>query len=133
MKFEVTYAATPAELWRALTDPDELAAWLMPNDFALRLGHKFTFRTRPAPGFDGIVKCEVLEIEPERRLVYSWNGGGHATIVAWSLEPAGVATRLTLEHLGFKGPAALVPRIVLGLGWGRMLRAGMKGRFRRLS
>jgi len=37
-----------------------MADWLMPNDFQPRLGHKFQFRTKPAPGFDGIVNCEVV-------------------------------------------------------------------------
>jgi uncharacterized protein YndB with AHSA1/START domain len=54
----------PQKVWRALTDPGLLASWLMPNDFEPRVGHRFTFRTDPVPahGFDGIVRCEVLEL-----------------------------------------------------------------------
>jgi uncharacterized protein YndB with AHSA1/START domain len=36
---------TPAQVWKALTDPDLLARWLMPNDFQLVVGHHFTFKT----------------------------------------------------------------------------------------
>src|SRR5262249_37620569 len=55
-------AHPPARVWRALTDPDLLARWLMPNDFRPAAGHRFTFRTDPRPGFDGIVHCEVLTL-----------------------------------------------------------------------
>jgi uncharacterized protein YndB with AHSA1/START domain len=43
-------AHPPARVWRALTDPDLLARWLMPNDFRPEVGHTFTFRTDPRPG-----------------------------------------------------------------------------------
>src|SRR5215470_6773811 len=51
-----------ARVWRALTDAELLARWLMPNDFELELGHRFMFRTAPMPavGFDGVIHCEVL-------------------------------------------------------------------------
>ncbi len=56
----------PAKVWRSLTVPDLPASWLMPNDFRAEVGHRFTFRTDPVPaqGFDGIVHCEVLALEP---------------------------------------------------------------------
>jgi uncharacterized protein YndB with AHSA1/START domain len=37
----------PQEVWRLLTDPRLLAMWLMPNDIAPAVGHKFNFRTKP--------------------------------------------------------------------------------------
>jgi uncharacterized protein YndB with AHSA1/START domain len=95
----------PEKVWRALTDGNLLAEWLMPNDFRPLLGHRFTFRTRPMPGFDGIIHCEVLELEPPARLRYSWRGGSGEnaldTIVTWTLQPGGSGTRLQLEHAGF--------------------------------
>ena len=60
---------TPENVWRALTDPRLLEAWLMPNDIQAEVGHQFTFRTQPVPGWDGIVHCEVLEVVPLKRLV----------------------------------------------------------------
>jgi hypothetical protein len=36
----------------------------MPTDFAPRLAHKFQFHTKPAPGFDGAVNCEAIELDP---------------------------------------------------------------------
>ena len=93
----------PEKVWRALTDPELLASWLMPNDFEPRVGHQFTFRTDPVPahGFDGIVRCEVLELVPARRLRISWAGGGLDTTVTWDLVPEGRGTRLLLSHEGF--------------------------------
>jgi uncharacterized protein YndB with AHSA1/START domain len=92
----------PEKVWRALTDPELLASWLMPNDFQPRLGHRFTFRTQavPAHGFDGIVHCRVLDLVLLERLRISWTGGGIDTTVTWQLTPEGAGTRLFLDHEG---------------------------------
>jgi uncharacterized protein YndB with AHSA1/START domain len=92
----------PVKVWRVLTDPDLLAAWLMPNDFQPRVGHRFTFRTDPAPGFDGIIRCEVLDLRAPELLRMSWAGGhGVDTTVTWRLVAEGRGTRLFLTHEGF--------------------------------
>lgn len=62
-------------VWAALTSSAALAEWFMPNDFEPEVGRSFTFRTEPAPGFDGIVHCRVLELEPPERMVWWWAGG----------------------------------------------------------
>jgi uncharacterized protein YndB with AHSA1/START domain len=112
----------PARVWDALTDPAQLAKWLMPNDFTPTVGHRFTFRTDPVPGadFDGVVACEVLDIEPERMLRISWTGGpGVQTTVTWRLLSEGRGTRLLLLHEGFDPdhPAQQVARHILDGGW----------------
>ena len=114
-------AHPPARVWRALTDPARIATWLMPNDFALRLGHRFTMRTHPVPaaGFDGVVHCEVLAFEVERLLRIGWAGGAVVSTVTWRLEPEGRGTRLFLEHAGFDpdDPVQQLTRTILGGGW----------------
>ena len=111
----------PGKVWHALTDPGRLAAWLMPNDFQPRVGHRFTFRTDPSPahGFDGVVRCEVLELVPPERLRISWAGGGIDTTVTWRLVPEGTGTRLFLDHEGFDetDPGQQAAMRVLGGGW----------------
>jgi uncharacterized protein YndB with AHSA1/START domain len=96
-------AHPPGRVWHALTDSELMARWLMPNDFKLEIGHRFTFRTTPIPavGFDGIVHCEVVDFEPERRLVIRWANRILDTTVTWRLVPEGRGTRLFVEHAGF--------------------------------
>lgn len=61
IEHEETYPHPPERLWRAITEPAELGAWLMPTDFTARAGSRFTFDARPE---FGIIDGEVLEIEP---------------------------------------------------------------------
>lgn len=118
----------PREMvWDALTDPDQLGAWLMPNDFRPEVGHDFTFRTDPAPGFDGVVQSKVLAVEPPSRLALSWRGGGIDTVVTFDLEDAAGGTRLRLRHEGFHGLSNLMPRLILGGGWKSLIRKKLPG------
>src|SRR5258708_2433269 len=66
---------TPEAVWRVLTTAELIGRWLMPNDFELVVGKQFEMRTKPLGNWDGVVHCEVLEIVPNRKLVYSWKGG----------------------------------------------------------
>lgn len=121
----------PSAVWRALTDTDLLARWLMPNDFQARIGHRFTFRTVPVPGqgFDGIVHCEVLDLQPENLLKISWRGGqGLDTTVTWRLAPEGRGTRLFLTHDGFDetDPEQRQVMQILGGGWKGHMHARMQ-------
>lgn len=113
----------PAEhVWAALTSSEALAEWFMPNDFEPSAGHRFTFRTKPAPGFDGIVHCEVLEIDAPRRMVWSWAGGPIDTTVTFTLEPEGPgSTRLRMRQTGFAGLSGQLTRRILGGGYPRIL------------
>ena len=120
---DAVYPHPPERVWRALTDRDQLAMWLMPNDFVPVVGHKFEFRVKPQWGWRGIVDCEVLEVDPPRRLSYTWEGDpGRVTTVTWTLAPAAGGTRLVLEHRGFRGFGGLLHKWMLGSGWKSMLR-----------
>jgi uncharacterized protein YndB with AHSA1/START domain len=102
--FEATYPHPVERVWSVLIDPAAMGEWLMPNDFQPRVGHQFTYRTDPAPGFDGIVHCEVTELVAQRSLAMTWRGGMLDTVVRIELEPVGDrATRLRLAHTGFEG------------------------------
>ncbi|MBI1853241.1 MAG: SRPBCC domain-containing protein [Planctomycetes bacterium] len=122
VKIERIYPHPAAVVWRALTEPKALGEWLMANDFAPRVGHEFRFRTKPAPGFDGIVQCKVLEVDEPRRLSYSWAGGPLDTVVSFTLEPVATGTRLRIEHRGFDGVQGFILRMMLGAGWKKMAR-----------
>jgi uncharacterized protein YndB with AHSA1/START domain len=117
---------SPARVWRALTEPELIARWLMPNDFEATVGHRFTFRTDPRPGFDGTVHCVVLALEPVQLLKIGWRGGGLDTTVTWTLIPEGHGTRLLLEHAGFDPDDEVQQRVrgILDSGWrSHVLRA----------
>ncbi|MER8422382.1 SRPBCC domain-containing protein [Mesorhizobium sp. M0199] len=113
------------KIWRALTVRHLVAEWLMENDFAPEQGHRFTFRATPVPGWSGVTNCEVLKIEPPRLLAYSWGDGtesdsGLKTVVTWSLTPEGKATRVRMEHSGFRSEDER-GYIGMGSGWPRIL------------
>lgn len=116
----------PEKVWRALTDSDLMARWLMPNDFKLEVGHKFTFRTDPMPavGFGGIGHSEVLGFEDGKMLRIAWRSapddpGNLDSTVTFTLQPEGSGTRLFVEHDGFNpgDPYQARARKMLGSGW----------------
>jgi uncharacterized protein YndB with AHSA1/START domain len=136
IKLDIVYPYPPGRVWRALTDPEALGEWLMPNDFQTKLGHKFQFKVSPKPrGWRGIVDCEVLELETERRLSYSWEGDPRyrPTIVTWILEPVEGGTRLRLEHTGFRGLGGFFLKMLLGRGWGGMLKTTLPAVIARIT
>src|SRR5260370_31412572 len=119
----VVYPYPVDRVWAALTSSSALAAWLMPNDFKPEIGHHFSLRTKPAPGFDGIVHCQVLEMEPPSRMVWTWAGGNIDTTVTFTLDAVdGGGTRLRIHQPGFHGPAALLTRRILASGYPRILK-----------
>jgi len=67
IEFEYDLPEAPEKVWRALTVPELLAAWMMPNDIRPETGSRFAFA-----GPEAAIECEILEAEPERLLRYSW-------------------------------------------------------------
>jgi len=106
ISFEFDLPHSPAKVWRALTDPVLLAEWLLPVvDLKLNLEPQaaFTFQTQPHPGWDGRVNCQMLEIEAQKKLSYTWVVGEMLdTIVTFTLSPTASGTRLSLVQSGFK-------------------------------
>lgn len=103
LSFEFDLHHPPEKVWRALTDPALLAEWLLPAvGFELEPGAAFTLQAPPQPGWDGTVNCRFLEIEPQRKLSWSWVVGDIDTVVTFTLEPTAAGTRLTLVQSGFK-------------------------------
>lgn len=123
---EVTYSYSVEQVWEAISDKDAISTWLMKTDLEPVVGHQFTFQTDPAPGFDGTVRGEVLEVEPHKRLVYSWNGGTLVdTKVSFDLEPVDGGTRVRFAHTGINGIRTILPRMVLSFGWRSLLNKSL--------
>jgi uncharacterized protein YndB with AHSA1/START domain len=92
----------PEKIWRALTQGPLIEEWLMKNDFQPVVGHQFNFRSTPVPGWNGIIDSEVLVLEPNSRLSYSWGTMGMKSVVSWTLTPTKGGTHLRMEQTGFR-------------------------------
>jgi uncharacterized protein YndB with AHSA1/START domain len=92
----------PEKIWRALTQGPLIEEWLMKNDFQPVVGHHFSFRSTPVPGWNGVIDSEVLVIEPNSRLSYSWGTMGTTTLVTWTLTPTKSGTHVRMEQSGFR-------------------------------
>jgi uncharacterized protein YndB with AHSA1/START domain len=101
---EREFAHPPAKLWRALTQPHLIADWLMKNDFVPAVGHKFNLSGE----WGGTLDCEVLEIEPEESLAYTWDYAHDdaqfdlRSTVTFTLTPTPAGTLLRMEQAGFR-------------------------------
>ncbi len=143
VRIERTYPFPPDRVWRALTEPATLGRWFMENDLRPELGHAFTFRMKPQRGWDGITHCEVIELEPLRRIAFTYRGeatGEKAlrcagvgderalaagkgvftaldTVLRFTLAAEGDGTRLVMEHQGFVGFKQVIVSFIMGAGW----------------
>ncbi len=87
----------PEKIWRALTQPHLIEAWLMKNDFQPVVDHRFNLS-----GDWGAVDCQVLAVEPNKSLSYTWEAFGLESVVTWTLTPTSAGTHLRMEQRGFR-------------------------------
>jgi uncharacterized protein YndB with AHSA1/START domain len=103
---------SPEKVWRALTVPELLGAWLMPNNIRPKEGERFTLREDSLAA--DRIDCEVLEAEPHRRLRYSWRDreardNALTSVVTFELTRAGDGcTRLRVTHSGMKAAGPIM-------------------------
>lgn len=114
IELEHRYAASPAEVWRALTEPELLARWWARGDVRPVVGHRFELDM----GAWGMQPCEVLAVEPERLLRYRFATTSLDTIITWKLSPEGNGTLLKLTHEGFDLDSPLGKKALEGMGAG---------------
>jgi len=123
---------TPETLWKTLTSAELMGRWLMqPTGFAAVAGNRFTFQTTPGGAWDGVIHCQVLEVVPNRRLVYAWKGGHESntgygarldTVVTWSLTPVEAGTGLRRVHSGFVMPKNDTAYQNISGGWVKVVK-----------
>ena len=86
---------------------------MTPTGFEPAKGTRFTYQTTRAGAWDGVIRCQVLEVIPNERLVYAWKGGDESnvgygskldTVVTFTLARVDRGTRLRLVHSGFVLP-----------------------------
>lgn len=107
-------AFPPEKIWRALTQPHLIEAWLMKNNFKPEVGHQFDLSADW-----GSVDCQVLAVEPERTLSYTWGDHDLKSVVTWTLTPTSKGAHLRMEQSGFRRDQ---PRYFGGAqaGWPRL-------------
>ena len=130
VKADVEIAAPPDAVFRALTDPGELAAWWGSPDayrthswqVDLRVGGRWSCQAVDAKdGHVAHVRGEYLAIEPPRLLVFTWEPSWEdfaRTTVRYDLSPMAAGTRLVVTHSGFAAAKAAEGH---EKGWGRVL------------
>ena len=121
----------PETIWKTLTTGELIGRWMMaPTGFEPVEGKHFTFQTRPAGAWDGVIHCQVLEVMPNKRLVYAWKGGHEGnvgygspldTVVTWILSRVENGTRLRLVHSGFVTPKNDSALKTMGEGWKKVV------------
>ena len=94
---ERVLAHSPDKVWRALTQPHLISEWLMKNDFAPAVDHRFKLTA----GW-GEIDCRVVALEPPNSLSYTWEAMGLESVVTWTLTSSGAGTHLRMEQAGFR-------------------------------
>lgn len=105
LTFERIYNAPVERVWRALTEPEQIAAWFVPfSDFKPEPGFEFTFMGVTKEGTPKKHLCRVIEAVTNVKLSYSWRYEGFPgdSLVTWELAQDGDRTKLTLTHAGLE-------------------------------
>lgn len=105
------------EVWKAISEAEEISTWFIKADFKAEVGYKYTF-THDSSNITG----EVLQAEPVHTLIYTWVVGGTdaITTVKWKLTETDNGTHLMLEHSGisnYPGETAVTMFDKFNGGW----------------
>jgi len=124
----VEIAASPERLFRALTSPEVVEWWGQAGIYRttdwtgdLRVGGRWRSSGVGADGVEFAVEGEFVEVDPPRRLSYTWQPSwspGKTTTVHFRFDPIEGGTRLTLRHDGFSAPESCEAH---SHGWPRIL------------
>ena len=130
LRREAFFRHSQEDVWAAITTPEAIAEWLMPNDFKPEVGHKFRLQVDENFMFSGISECEVLEVDPPNKLVFNWvivpkdrDAPRHTPmILTWMLSSVDGGTRLVLEQAGLEH-ISWHYRWMMSGGWRRYIKS----------
>ena len=148
IKLKTVLPYPPEKVWIALTDSEILGSWFMENDIEPKLDHYFTFRMAPQKGWDGITHCQIMALEPQKHIAYTYRGeatgekalacaGIHSdkadnvtkglftkldTVLRFTLQPTCGGTLLSLAHSGYKGWKLVIISFIMQMGWKKQLK-----------
>jgi uncharacterized protein YndB with AHSA1/START domain len=134
-EFEIVreYPQPRPRVWHALTDPALVPRWTStgrggrPEGFVPEVGTRFRFIGRPVPGWDGVVRCEILAADAPELLSFSWRNQetDAPSTVTCRLEETATGTRLIYRHTGFRGVGGFFMARLLHRVRHRMLTEGL--------
>ncbi|TWT44284.1 hypothetical protein RAS1_06940 [Phycisphaerae bacterium RAS1] len=112
IELEIDLKATPARVWRALTDHREFGLWFRVNLEGPFIPGKTTRGRITYPGYEHLImEVVVQKMEPERLFSYTWHpyavdpntdySGEPPTLVEFRLEQTATGTRLRITESGF--------------------------------
>jgi uncharacterized protein YndB with AHSA1/START domain len=111
---EITIAAPVERVWSVLTEAEHINGWFADAgaEIDLRPGGALVMRWEEY----GMARARVEAVEPPSRFAYRWTAHhakpgaepepGNSTLVEFTLEPEGDATRLRVVETGFAALAA---------------------------
>ena len=129
---EIFIAAPPAEVFRALVDPDLVVKWWGGQgegqgfrcthfECDLRSGGSWRSKGIDAQGHSFEASGEYIEVDPPHLLVQTWTASWAAhvkTVVRWQLQSAANGTLVRHQHSGLAAHPAVAKSF---RGWPRML------------
>jgi uncharacterized protein YndB with AHSA1/START domain len=133
IKIVEEYDRPVSVVWRALTDPALVPLWTStgqggrPEGFRAEVGATFRFVGKAFPGWDGVVRCEVVAVDEPNQLSYTWRNKEYdePTLVNYLLDATPTGCRLTWEHTGFHGLEGIFMSRLLGHVRRKMLTVGL--------
>jgi len=136
---EQVFNAPIAVVWKAITDKDQMHQWFFDamTDFEPEAGFETQFNVR-CEGRDYLHLWKIIEVVPQKRIVYDWRYGGYpgSSTVAWGLSEVANGTRLVLTHTGHEGFPQDDPafsRESCQAGWDYLVRESLKAFLERQS
>src|SRR5437588_12277423 len=127
---ERTFNAPVAQVWKALTDADEMRVWYFDlKEFKPEVGFEFEF-TVEHEGARYHHLCKITEVIPQKKIAYTCRYAGEEgdSLVTFELFPEGNRTRLKLTHEGLetfpKVPA--YARTNFEKGWTEIIGSSLK-------
>ena len=124
---ERTYNASPATVWKALTDKDAMKQWYFElAEFRPEVGFEFSFTGCGTDKTEYVHHCRITAVEPGKKLAHTWRYEGIEgdSEVTFELIPAGEQTTVRLTHRGletFKTDSPDFEKSSFAGGWAHIL------------
>ena len=102
---EQTYHSTVEQLWKAITDQDQMRQWYFQtiDSFKPEVGFQTQFNVQ-AHDKNYLHIWKVTQVVPKRKIVYNWKYGGYPgdSFVIWELTSEDNLTKLKLTCEGLE-------------------------------